>query len=554
MRTSLWQQSPHPRPRGLDVLPDGRFDVAVVGAGLTGACTALLLARAGLSVVLLDQHDVGAGSTGRSTAKVSVLQGTRLSTIRDRHGDERARAYHLGNVTGQQWLLAEARRLGVPVHERRAATFAHTAAEIPAVEAEFAAHSALGTGAHWLDARDVPYAEYASVVLPGQAQVDPQRLVDALVTDAQQHGVVLLTGTRLVALDASAGRLTVARTTAHGAHGDDVPPARAILEAERVVLATGIPVLDRGGFFGRFTPERSYAAALRVPDGWPTPAAAVLDMSLNAGSPGRSVRDVPAPDVASPDGLTPDATTDAQDPLVLVGGSGHVVGRADSEAAHLEDLVRWGRATWPGAEVVAAWSAQDYHPTDELPDVGPLLPSGDRVFVGTGYAKWGLTNAPAAALILAARLTGADRPDWADAFQAWGSTLVAGAAATLKANAEVVGHLVGDRVARVGQSGDDDAAPEVAAAEHADAATPVEGEGRVVGGAVRPVGVSTVDGRTCAVSATCPHLGGLLSWNDAERTWDCPLHGSRFAPDGALLEGPAVDDLAQQPVPGAPAT
>src|SRR5690606_19347394 len=73
---------------------------------------------------------------------------------------------------------------------------------------------------------------------------------------------------------------------------------------------------------------------------------------------------------------------------------------------------------------------------------------------------------------------------------------------------------------------------------------PDEGQGRVVRSCGRPVGVSTVDGRTQRVSAVCPHLGGILRWNDAESSWDCPLHGSRFAADGALLEGPATRDLS----------
>jgi nitrite reductase/ring-hydroxylating ferredoxin subunit len=74
---------------------------------------------------------------------------------------------------------------------------------------------------------------------------------------------------------------------------------------------------------------------------------------------------------------------------------------------------------------------------------------------------------------------------------------------------------------------------------------PVEGEGATGRRGIRPAGVSTVDGATCAVSTVCPHMFAALSWNDGERSWDCPAHGSRFAPDGTRLEGPAKRDLVR---------
>lgn len=156
-----------------------------------------------------------------------------------------------------------------------------------------------------------------------------------------------------------------------------------VVAAKQCVLATGAPILDRGGFFARLKPQRSYCTAFTVPT--PPPRA----MYLSADSPSRSVRYAP--------------TRDGE--RVIVGGNGHVVGRG-AEAAAVADLVAWTKLHFPGAELTHVWSAQDYEPVHELPFVGPLLPRSESLFVATGFAKWGMTNGVAAALLLAKRLLG----------------------------------------------------------------------------------------------------------------------------------------------------
>ena len=529
-RASLWSRV-HPDLDG-DVavsstpaapLPD-HVDVVVVGAGLVGLSTAVMLAERGASVCVLESRHIGAGTTGHSTAKVSLLQGTRLSQILRRQGRERGTAYVAGNRAGQSWLLARADELGVAHQTRAAVTYADVESEVATAEEELTAATALGLDVTWREpddvGREVSFPFAGGVALAGQAQLDPLAMLLALADRARALGVSIHEHTRATA--ALRGRVTT--------------PAGEVT-GEHVVVASGIPFTDSGGFFARVEPHRSYALALELPDGRVPP----LDMHLSTGSPSRSVRDAVLPGGRA---------------ALVVGGNGHVVGRSTSERGAVADLTAWAQRYFPGLPLIASWSAQDYTPVDQLPFVGPLLPLGERTLVATGFGKWGMAAAPAAATVLTATITGEAAPDWAEAFGSWEGHEARGITTAISTNLGVAARLVGDRVRTVGEptgaawAGDaaapsdtaSDPGPDSASAEPS-TGDPVEGAGWTTGGPLRPVAVSTVGGRTRRVSAVCPHLGGVLRWNDAECTWDCPLHGSRFEPDGTLLEGPATHDL-----------
>ncbi len=495
--TSVWTADLPTDPS--DPLGDGdRFDHVVVGAGITGLTTALLLARAGESVAVVEARTPGAVTTGNTTAKVSLLQGTKLSRLLSRRGTSVARDYVEANREGQQWLLRFCEDHGVGAQIRPAVTYASAPQQVASVRKEHQAARSLGLEVRWHDDLDVPFEVHGATLLPGQGQVEAGQMVAALTREVRSHGGRVVSGTRVVK----------ARV-----HGDEVvvhtEDGRAV-RSGRLVVATGMPFLDRGLHFARLSPQRSYALTFRgvtAPEG----------MYLSAGTPSRSVRDVPRPDGTQ----------------LMVGGSGHTVGRDPSPAKHLDELRAWTAERFPGAVETHAWAAQDYSPADQLPYVGELPGSGGRIHVATGYDKWGMTQGVAAARAISSWLLGND-PEWARPMRRVLPT-ASGAAQAALLNGSVGLHLAKGYVKA-------ELAPLPAQA-------PPEGEGVVGRRGVKPVATSTVDGRTCAVSAVCTHLGGVLSWNDAEKSWDCPLHGSRFAADGAVLEGPATRPLARQESP-----
>lgn len=310
----------------------------------------------------------------------------------------------------------------------------------------------------------------------------------------------MVEGERVVGVDA--GKPATVRT------------ASGPMTADAVVLATGAPILERGLYFAKTEVRRSYVVAMRVPGG---EDAIPRGMYLSIERPTHSLRTAPDPGGE----------------LLLVGGNGHPTGRVPSELAYVDGLAQWGVENFPGAVEVSRWSAQDYRSGNLIPFVGWFPRGRGRVYLATGYNKWGMTNGVAAALSLTADLTG-ETLDWAQVMH-HRRTHPADLAAGIGMNVRV-----GTTMAKVWAAAER-AEPDIAE----EMSPPAEGTGHVGHAGRHPVAVSTIDGRTCALSAVCTHLGGIVHWNDAEHTWDCPLHGSRFAPDGDVLEGPATESLRQ---------
>jgi glycine/D-amino acid oxidase-like deaminating enzyme/nitrite reductase/ring-hydroxylating ferredoxin subunit len=470
-------------------------DVAVVGAGICGITAALLLKRAGKSIALLDSKRILHGATGYTTAKVTVAHSLTYTTVTKNFGVEGARLYAQANQAGLDLIaeLVEAEGIDCELARRANYVYAETPAERRRVEHEVKAAAAAGLGAEFITDVPLPYRVAGAFRLENQAQFHPRKYLLPLARAVEGDGSRVLELTRVH--DVREGQQIRVITD------------RGELTARDLVLASHLPVLDRGLFFAKAHPERSYAVAARItadqdPDG----------MYINIGRPTRSLR----------------TARDEHGPLLLLGGEGHKPGTdADTEARYraLEDF---GRERWQVEEFPYRWSTQDYMPLDGVPYVGRLSRRSDHIYVATGFKKWGMTNGTAAAMLIADLILGRKNA-WAELYDAKRLTPRASATKFVKENWLVARHFVGDRLER----GD----------EVPLSAIP-PGQGRLVRVGGRKVAAyREEDGELHTLSPVCTHLGCHVAWNTAERSWDCPCHGSRFRGDGTLIQGPAPRDL-----------
>jgi glycine/D-amino acid oxidase-like deaminating enzyme/nitrite reductase/ring-hydroxylating ferredoxin subunit len=492
---SLWLDTAP--PAGLPALAENlRVDVAVLGGGIAGLTTALLLKRQGARVAVLEAADVGRGVTGCTTAKVSALQATVYSQIRRVHGQETAATYADASLAGVARLAELAAEVApdAELERRPAFTYAADERERSAIDQEAQAAQEAGLAVELVDGPDVPFPVHGAVRLGDQAQVHPVRYVQGLAAAVAGDGSHVFEGTR--ALGVQEGSPCRVRTT-----GGEVI-------AEHVVVATHYPILDRGLYFARLEPARSYCIAARLVAGAPP-----RGMSISAGSTTRSLR--------------------SYGDLLIVGGEGHPPGSGDATPERYAALEAFAREHWDVAEVTHRWSAQDPTPYDHLPFVGPYRPGSTRLWVTAGYMKWGLATATFCAMALADRIDGRES-EWATAF-APSRISLRSSPRVAKLGVKYGADLVGDRV-RPPQALRTGTIP--------------AGEARVVPDGVggRKGVFRDAGGTLHAVSLRCTHMGCLLRFNAAEHSWDCPCHGSRFDVDGTVLEGPATAPLdAREP-------
>ncbi|WP_232688734.1 FAD-dependent oxidoreductase [Halobacterium zhouii] len=493
-QTSVWLDTTPETDYG-SLSQDVTVDTAVVGGGIVGVTTAFELAEAGQSVALVERDHVLTGVTGHTTAKLTAQHGLVYRYLLDEFGRRRARQYATANQTAIDDVEARVEDLGIDCDFERTAAYTYTesADDREQYRSEADAASALGLPASYTESLPEELDAAGAVQFDDQARFHPRKYLLALadeVDDGDSH--------------------VFERTTAVDVEDGDpcrVTTDRGTVMADDVVLATHFPIHDRALYFARMHPKRSYVLAVELendpPDG----------LYYRPGDPYFSVRPV----------STAERT-------VLVGGQNHRTGTGGSTEARYRRLERSARDAFDVASIRYRWSTQDQVSVDRVPFVGLHAPFADHVYVATGFGGWGMTNGTAAGRVLSDLVLEGESP-WQEVYRPTRFEATASTRALLSHGAATAKHLVGDRFEH--QSKED-----VRALGRGDAGMfEVEGD--------RVAVYRDDDGEVHAVSAVCTHMGCLVHWNDAHRTWDCPCHGSRFDHDGSVIDTPAVDGLEE---------
>lgn len=467
-------------------------DVAVLGGGITGITTAYLLKRAGRTVALVEARQLLGGVTGHTTAKVTAQHGMLYAYLTGRFDAATAAGYAAGQLAALDWIRAEAAVLDVDceLSNRDSYVYAESPDRRDELKREADAAAGAGLWASYVEEVDLPYPVAGAVRVRGQAQFHPVRWLAALAARIPGEGSYVVESAR--AFDVRDGV---------------VATERGRLRARDVVVATHTPFLDRGLFFARMEPVRDLVVAGAMPA-----ERAPAGMYLSADT-GHSVRAAPAADGAA---------------LLIVLGEHHRTGTAPDALARHAALGRWAVDRFALPRLDYRWSAQDNATVDRLPYIGRYPVGGEHLWVATGFGQWGMTNGTLAGLLLTDLITGVDNP-WSRIYDPARLTVRQSAGGLVQDGVSVAAHFAGDRVRAVLAGDPDKLRP---------------GEAGVFTRGARLVAVRReADGTLVTLSARCTHLGCVVAYNDDERSWDCPCHGSRFGLDGSVLSGPATRPL-----------
>jgi glycine/D-amino acid oxidase-like deaminating enzyme len=486
-----------------NTLPTEQHDVIVVGAGVTGLTAALALKQASRRVIVLDARALRESESCRTTAHLTEVPDTRLSVLVKRFGIDDTRLLIEGQRLAIGHIEQWAKEIGKGCGFERLPGFLYAEpgdrAQRQMLDAEAAAAEALGYGEIRVTETPAPFDVAGALRFDNQAQFRPGSYIAALESQIYGHGSVVVRGVRVMAIesDGASGRCRVSTS------GGDV-------YAERVVVATDVPIGERSAIRAKLTAYRSYAVAARAR----RPLGALMW------------------DLASPYHHARSARIGNRE-FLIAGGGDHRVGDDIDTRQVLTELDEFVRGHFGPVAITHHWSGQIIETADGLPYVGAESADDPRVLFATGLSGNGMTSGTLAGLLLADLVRGHANP--------WARLLAPDRARSLAS----VGRNVGRNLA---------AAKRRLTGRIKEMVTDVNQLPPSAGMLLRRQGerlaiYRSATGALRALGAACPTGRGHVRWNGAEKSWDCPSCGSRFDRAGAVLNGPAVRGLLPRPFP-----
>jgi glycine/D-amino acid oxidase-like deaminating enzyme/nitrite reductase/ring-hydroxylating ferredoxin subunit len=473
-------------------------DVAIVGAGIAGLTAAVLLKRSGLSVAVIESKRVAKGVSGHTTAKLTSLHQLIYAELIDKFGEEKARLYGESNeaAIAQVAALVEEEQIDCDFSRQSNYTYADTTDKLSKVVAEVEAAKKLGLPASLVQETSLPFPIAGAVKFENQAQFHVRKYLLHLAKSIPSDNSYLFENTKVKTVEQN--------------NPCQVITDKGTLRAQKVLITTHLPILDRGLYFAKTYPKRSYIIGARIDS-----SQAPQGMFIGSGKDYNSIRTTPYQD-----GL-----------LLLIGGGGHKVGTVSNTEERYLKLEQFARTNFGIDSFDYRWSTQDMVSFDKLPYIGKLTPFDENIYVATGFSLWGMSNGTLSGMLLRDLVVGNTNP-WTELYDSTRATPFL-TPQSIKENINVGTHWVGDRLKGLTSSVDD----------------VKSNEGKVITVKGEKIAAYRDEtGNLHAVSAVCSHLACIVGWNNAEKSWDCPCHGARFNFDGEVIHGPAVKDLPKKVV------
>lgn len=464
-------------------------DVVIVGAGITGLTTAIRLREAGLSVAIIDQFKLAAGESGHTTAHLTEMVDTRYTAIEAKYGSEGAQLVAQSSRAAMTWIEERSLRIICDYLHVPGYLYTQNSHQRHELEKELRHAQKAGVDAKWVDRVPLPFKTEGGIMIPAQAQFHPRKYLLGLASQLETEGCQIFQNTR--ALNLKEGEPCRLITD------------RGVIEAGKVVFATHTPSVNRMRLHTQLAAYRTYAMAVRL-------KAAVPDLGLFW------------------DTAEPYHYTRSQNGLWIIGGEDHKTGNESNTENAFRRLENYVREHYVIDSVDYRWSGQILEPVDGLPLIG-RNPDSKHVFVAAGFSGNGMTFGTVSGLLISDLILGIENP-WAALYDPLRVKPIASLKEFVLENVDYPRTLIKDRIEKTAEL---DALDDL----HV-------GEGQLVKKGNQTLAVFRDEQSNLhGVSATCTHLGCHVQFNNAEQSWDCPCHGSRFSVNGDILNGPAMKRL-----------
>lgn len=492
---SLWQDTTTIQQNKSEAKAEQLFDVVIAGGGITGITTGLLLQKAGKSVLIAEAKSIGFGTTSGTTAHLNTFLDTPYHIIQNKFGDTNAQLTAKAVQRALDLIKQNVKdyQIDCGYNELSAYLFSQDYKQSKELEDIFKGCHECHVKALWTKEISVPVSFEKAIEFPGQATFHPVRYIKALLESFEKAGGLLMEDCRI--LHVEEGEPNIIRSS------------RGDFKAEYFIYATHIPPGVNLLHF-RCAPYRSYALAVKLENKKDYPNALVYDMY----DPYHYYR-----------------TQEIDGELYFIaGGEDHKTGHEENTNACFRRLEAHVKKHFPVKSVTHRWSSQYFEPADGLPYIGHLPGHPGKMYVATGYGGNGMIYSGVAAITLTEMIV-TGNSEFEQLFDPNRIKVVAGFSNFVKEAADVVGILIGKILPADKLEELTDLAP--------DEARVVKYEGH------RLAIYKDATGKIYTLNSACTHIKCEVAWNAAEKTWDCPCHGSRFSYTGEMLTGPARKDL-----------